>query len=170
MSEFKKMFVFEWLCLQRTFSNTMAFVDIKNLLIVFAAFIVGAVIGVNVLGWDYIVSHLTISIVFGFCGIVVFTILVFLFNLLLSPSKIVNEKEHEILELNNKINELKAFIKTSSETTKPNVSLVEAVYYIAFGKWNIDSVIDDNREYIDSPTQNSLTIAIDNARHEARAG
>ena len=92
----------------------------------------------------------------------------------------IAEKDNEILELNNKKNAeleivrnrikiLQNHIKTYSETPDPNVTLVDAVYYVAFGKWGVEKLIDDDGNFIDIKASNKLLVAIDNIKHKARS-
>lgn len=106
----------------------------------------------------------------GVTAVLLIGVIVFFWNLAAESYrtwKIVGEK---LDNASAKIIELQEFIKKSSEPERHNVTLVDAVYYVAFGQWGFDKVIDKDREYIDNPTQNKLRLAIDAVRLESLSG
>lgn len=159
---------FEIACIKHAWNSTKEIPPLSAILISIGTFIFAACLDIYLRGWDVAIAEASTVIIWAI-PVVIVAIVIYTFNLLLAPSQIIKEKENEISILNDELINLNQHISELSESPRPTVSLVEAVYYVAFRKWGILSVIDDTGEYKDNKTRNTLLVSIEQVRHEARS-
>lgn len=122
---------FGWACLKHSWFRTLKNIRATAAIAVFVLYIIGTIIAYQWLGWRIIMDEIQLAIAYGIAPFVIVFIIIFVYQLLITPSKVVSEKDTEITNLNNKLTESQEHIyELSNPATGESYNKTAKIYYM----------------------------------------